>query len=172
MYSLEIASYTIIPLALFAIIIWLYYLLRKKNTESLTISPTTNQPKVMLQRPDTEKSPDNRKGQTRHTLHHIVNRPNKDETTFKSRNYKIRRLAKLTTKTTDIKGHLSKLRALPTAASRLRKISKKGSSEYLKMLMRKDAKPGQKQAKHALQRLSDIPDKRTKIINKLRKMHH
>lgn len=171
MNGLEIARYTLIPLAVLSFIIWLYYLLAKKNSESLTISPKINTQTFTQPKPDSHtESESNQKEQSIRIIHNI---PKRQETGFKSKNYRIGHLAKLTSRTLDIKAHLSKLKSLPTAASKLRKMSKKSNSSYLKMLMKKE--PKQKETQEsipALQRVSDISDKRAKIINKLRRIHH
>ncbi len=101
----------------------------------------------------------------------------KKDTSFKTKNYKLRHLKKLLGIPTDITPHLEKIKDLHKDAplSRLRKISKKSKDDYLKLLMeagKNEEVKEETEKEDSMDKLSTLPDKRTKLINKLRRMHH
>ena len=111
---------------------------------------------------------------------------------FQAKGYKIQQLSKLADTSNiltssnnaqstqkkdskdDLNANLSKIKSIhkDTPLSRLHKISKKGKSEYIDSLMKKEKKEPQKNEKaDPIKSLANLPDKRKKIINQLKNLH-
>lgn len=189
--NLQLAFYTILPLALVAIIIFLYNLIKKnseKKSEGFAIDSLIAKEKQSQEAALPQQEPNEsanrfwqleaQKEQSRHKMFTVFIdenkvgkvRQNPKVHNFKNRNYKMKQVSRLVKKTPDINENLSKIKDLhkELPLSRLRKISKNPKEEYLGLLMKKE----ENTKKDSLKQLDSISDKRAKIMGKLRELHH
>ena len=176
-----LSLYVVISLTIVALIIIFFFLIKHREKEEEAVDKLRKQeenekkrkkPPKKLSATGTKKfwNIENLKEKSRHNVLNIFKprKIGKDE--FKSNNYKLKNLRKLSPMEIDINAHLSKIEGVhkDTPLSKLRKISKKSDGQYLKSLMEKEKQP---EKTHPLQKLESLTDKRKRIIDKIKKIH-